>query len=147
MRNQTWQKNEVEYNCCLTITTFGLTNVSETYERTQLRDLWQHVRWKSYGLCWRPIGSRTWAFQKPIIVRHQLYSTLFFLPSLVSHFFRYVHFLRNTIKLVVKFWETFLLKHWPIRNFDTEYPKLAKTALCEPDVSGTVIKITITKCI
>jgi len=49
MRNQTWQKNEVEYNCCLTITTFGLTNVSETYERTQLRDLWQHVRWKSYG--------------------------------------------------------------------------------------------------
>ena len=33
-----------------------------------------------------------------------------FLPSLVSHFFTYVHFLRNTIKLVVKFWATFLLK-------------------------------------
>jgi len=48
-------------------------------------------------------------------------------------FFRCVHLPTNTIQLVVNFWEAFLIQYWSVRNFVTEYHKLAKTAQCEPD--------------
>ena len=67
-----------------------------------------------------------------------------FLPTLVSHSFRFVHFPLITIQLVVKFWEAFLIQYWPVQNFDSEYHKLAKWHYVNQIFMGQIIRKSLT---